>query len=96
MAAGDVIGVVPTSVANNAYLTLQPGAGVEWVIHNIYYGGAVTISKYDGTNDITVDTDVAAGARLNMFLHANNTHYFRIKNVSGGAIFIAYDGIQTK
>lgn len=96
MAAGDAYIVLPTSVANNASLALQPGSGVEVVVHNIYYGGAVQISYTDGTNPIQFDADTAAGARLNLQHHCVNTRYVSVKNVSGGAIFIAADGMTTK
>lgn len=95
MAAGDVVTLAPTSVAAGAYLAIQPGVGIEWVLHNIYYSGQVTISKYDGVNDVTVDSDTSVGARLNLQLHASNAVYYRVHNTGSGSIFVSYDGVQT-
>ena len=39
MAVGDVVSSGLSSIASGAYLDLRPSAGVEWVLHNIYYGG---------------------------------------------------------
>lgn len=95
MAAGDIING-HSSISNNSYLTLQPDSGVEWCIHNILYAGAVELEYYDGTNTIKFDADSAFGARLNLCLHCTNSKYYRVKNVSGGSIYIGYDGVQTK
>lgn len=96
MAAGDVFSCVPTSVAAGASLTIQPGAGVEASIHNLYYAGAVEMYYTDGTNSIKFDSDATAGARLGAIFHVTNTKYLQVKNVTAGAILIAYDGIQSK
>lgn len=96
MARGDVYNAVGAAVANNAFLDLIPsGSGVEVVIHNISYAGAVEIYYYDGTNSVLVDSDPAAGSRLGFFFHSTFTKYYRVKNVSGAAINIAADGLQT-
>jgi hypothetical protein len=41
MAAGDAYIKAPASVANGAYMDLQPGSSVEVVIHDIYVGTGV-------------------------------------------------------
>lgn len=96
MAAGDVFSAAPTSVSNGASTDIRPASGEEATIHNIYYGGAVDIKWYDGTNTITFDQDTAAGARLGLSSHVTNTKYMRVTNTSGSTIFIGWDGIQTK
>ena len=96
MAAGDVFSGGPTSVAAGAYLDIQPGAGVEAVITNIFYGGAVEIYYYDGAQQILAFSDVSAGAVLNSSFHVVNARRIRVKNVTGAAIYIGYDGVQTK
>jgi hypothetical protein len=97
MAVGDVVADT-ASVANGAYMTIQPGSGVEWVIHNLYWSGAsVEVSKYDGTNEVKFASDTTFGALLNVYIHVTNTDYLRIKNVSGSAAVICgYDGVITK
>lgn len=94
MAVGDVVAET-ISKDDNAYLDVQPGAGVEWVIHNIYYAGAAELYKYDGSNTILFDSSASAGAHLNVRIHLTNGDYMRIRNVSGGAAIVGYDGIIT-
>lgn len=96
MAVGDVVANT-ASVANGAYMDIQPGEGVEWVIHNLYWAdGDIELYKYDGSNTIKYHSDTNFGALLNVFLHCTNGDYLRIKNVSGDALICGYDGIITK
>lgn len=95
MAAGTVYQLGPTSTANGSYLDIQPASGDEVVIHNIYYAGAVEFEYYDGTNTIKFDSDTTSGARLVCAFHCTNSKRVRVKNVSGGSIYIAADGIYT-
>ena len=96
MAVNDIVTVAPTSVANNASLAIQPGAGAEWLIKNLYYGGAVEIYRTDGTNSIKIDSDGATGGRFSASFLLTSASYMTIKNVSGAAIYICYDGLVTK
>lgn len=98
MAAGDVFQVGPTSVNDAAFLDIQPGAAVEWVIHNVYVpeGTAVEFEYFDGTNLISFDSDDVDGSRFNQNWHATNGTWVRVKNVSGAAAFLAADGMVTK
>lgn len=94
MAVGDATTGL-SSIANNAYLDIQAGIGVEWIIHNIYYPDAVEIYLTDGTNEIKFDFDTSSGARLGYVFHVTNGHYLRVKNVSGATMYIGYDGVVT-
>ena len=87
-----------TSVADAAFLDVQPGVGVEVVIHNVYVplNAAVEFYRYNGTDSILFDASQADGTRYNMQFHCNNTVRFRVKNVSGGTVFISADGMVTK
>jgi len=85
-----------TSVANNAFLDVQPGAGVEWVIHNLMFGGAFELYWYDGTNSILIDSEGANGGRTNLVYHVTNGVRLRMKNTSGGTTFLGYSGVITK
>jgi hypothetical protein len=95
MAVGDAVQGL-ASVSAGAYLVLQPGANVEWIIHNIYWAGATTLEVYNGTNSVIFNTDTAAGAYLGMVSHCTNSIYIRVKNTTAGAFYCAYDGVQTK
>ena len=98
MAAGDLFQVGPTSITDTSFLDIQPGAGIEWVIHNVYVpeGKAVEFEYFDGTNIILFDSDAVDGTRFMVNWHATNGTRVRVKNVSGGTVFLAADGIVTK
>lgn len=96
MAKGDVINFGPTSVVDDGYLDLQPGSGIECSIHNINHGGAIELYFYDGTNSVISVVVGDATPLVNMALRCTNTAYYRVKNVSGGSIYISADGLVTK
>ena len=98
MAAGDVFQEGPTSITDTSFLDIQPGAGIEWVIHNVYVpvGTDVEFEYFDGTNIIKFDEDAVDGTRFMVNWHVTNTSRVRVKNVSGGTAFLAADGIVTK
>jgi hypothetical protein len=91
MAIGSSV-ITHSSVANSAVLTIQPTAGAVWVIQNLYMGGAWEIHRTDGTNDITIMAGVTADSIQNRDMLVSNTIYLTLKNVSGGAIYMGYDG----
>jgi hypothetical protein len=97
MAQGDVVGGTSSLAATTGTLDIKPGAGVEWVIHNVYYAATgIKLSMTDGTNVIDFETDNAQGARMGMMIHVSNAYWLRLSNTSGSALLVAYDGIQTK
>jgi hypothetical protein len=96
MAVGDVYVKAPESVSDQAYLDLQPSSGVEIVIHNFGYAGAMELYLWDGADRLKMDEDATAGSRMGVFLHCTNTVYYQIKNVSGGSVLMGADGITTK
>lgn len=95
MAVGDTFSGL-SSVAAGAYLDIQPGAGVEAVIHNIYHASDVQLEQYDGSNSLIFDTDTGAGIYAKYAFHVTNTIRIRVKNTTAGSILIGYDGIVTK
>ena len=98
MAAGDVFQEGPTSISTGARLDIQPAAGEEWVIHNVYVpeGTAVDFEYFDGTNTITFDSDSVDGSRFNLNWHATTGTRVRVQNNTTSAAFFAADGIKTK
>lgn len=84
------------SVGSGSFLDIQPPAGTEVVINNIYHAGSVELYRYDGTDTCLFATD--AGANLIGFnnMRCKNGHYLRVKNVSGATQVIGYDGVVTK
>jgi hypothetical protein len=99
MAVGDVVSNI-TSVGAGARLSIQPGAGVEWVIHNIWVGSTTAsfdLEIFDGANNLTVVSSGGGPLLIsNMVIHVNNSIYPRVLNNDGNARLIAYDGVQTK
>lgn len=98
MAAGDAFIKAPASVADAAYMDIQPGAGVEVVIHNIYVptGTAYTVERYDGSNSVIFASMPSGGAMLNLQSHCTNTYRLRVKNTSGASAYMSADGMVTK
>jgi len=94
MAAGDVV-AAHSSVEDDAYLTIQAGAGAEWTVHNVYTPGAAELYRTDGSNDILIDS-VEDGGWFGYFFHVTNSYYLKVKNTSGGAQYMGYDGVVTK
>lgn len=94
MAAGDVKSALQ-SVNDAAYLDIQPGSGIEWVIHNIYHEDDISVEFYDGTNGIVFDTATGAGVYAFYAFHVINSRWIRVKNTAGSAKYIGYDGVQT-
>jgi len=95
MAIGDVVSNI-ASVSASSYLDIQPGAGVEWVIHNIYHEDQVQLEFYDGSLSLIFDSDTGPGIWAWYEFHANNTRRIRVKNTASGAKLIGYDGVVTK
>lgn len=94
MAVGDAVTGL-SSIANGSYLDIQPSAGTEWIIHNLYYPASVEIYVSNGTNEIKFDFDTGAGGRLGYVFHCTNGHYLRIKNTAGTSQYLGYDGVVT-
>lgn len=94
MAAGDAIPHIELNVANNAYMTIQPGTGAEWCIHNIGTNMA-TCELYltDGTNYSKIDS---GNGWLGYAYFLTNTSYLAVKNISGSAQNLSYTGVVTK
>ena len=95
MAVGDVFSGL-ASIAATGYLDIQPAAGVEVVIHNIYHDGDIQLEFYDGTNSLIFDTEAGAGIYAKYAFHVTNTIRIRVKNTAAAAQLIGYCGVQTK
>jgi len=95
MAVGDVVQDLQ-SIAAAGFLAIQPGAGIEWVIHNIYHASKVELYFYDGTNSILVDSDTGNGRWSWEEFHVTNTKYLRVKNTDAAAQLVGFDGVITK
>ena len=95
MVKGDVVASV-SSVAAAAVKTVQPGAGIEWVVHNIYHEAEVELYVVEGATELLFDDAATKGSWSAYFFHLTNTHYLKVKNTNAGAKLIGYDGIVSK
>ena len=84
------------SIADDAYLDIQPAASHEAVIHNIYYENDVELYRYDGSNSILFHSETGSGVLAMYAFHVTNTDRIRVKNVAGSTKLIGYDGVYTK
>ena len=95
VAVGDIFSGL-SSVLTANYFDIQPSAGVEAVIHNIYHDGDIQLEFYDGTNSLVFDTVVGDGVYTRYNFHVINTRRIRVKNTASTTQLIGYDGVQTK
>lgn len=99
MAVGDVVSAL-TSVGAAGTLDIQPGAGVEWVIHNLYIDStavSIDILFFDGVNSLKWQAGQSGPVLLsNMQHHVTNARWLRLVNNDGSARLLGYDGVQTK
>lgn len=96
MARGDAYIVGLTQETNGSSLTIQPGSGVEVVIHNIDFpeGSAWELYRTDGSNSILIASGISAA--VNLQYHATNAQYYTLKNVSGATVYCGVTGMVTK
>ena len=92
MAVGDTYSG-ESSIAAGAYLDIQPAGTVEAVIHNIYHESDAQLEQYDGANSLIFDTMAGAGVWASFAFHVTNSIRIRVKNTTGAAKLIGYDGI---
>ena len=95
MTTGDVVAII-SSVNTATTKTIQPEAGVEWIIHNIYHGAEAELYVVEGANELLFDSAETKGSWSAYFFHLTNTHYLKVKNTNAGAKLIGYDGIVSK
>lgn len=95
MAIGDVVSGLQ-SIASGAQLDIRPGAGVEWVLHNIYHEDSAILQFYDGTLTLAFSTQTGPQVISNLQMHVNNTRRIRVTNNAATSKLIGYDGVQTK
>lgn len=89
-----------SALATNGTFNIQPPAGTEWSIHNIYYSQTVSMSIMDGTTSpvssgpMYVDVN-GAGSVLSGTFNLTNDHYIQVTNTGASASNISFDGKVT-
>ena len=80
-----------------AYLECKPAAGQEIVIHNVYHPNDVTLKMVDGSgNECDFYDEAGKSMVTNIYFHITTSQYLRIYNSTGGALYLAADGVVTK
>jgi len=95
MAIGDTVSSM-SSVNAAAVKTIQPGAGVEWIVHNIYHEAEAELKVVEGSNHLLFEASGGKGSWSAYFFHVTNTHYLEVKNTNAASKLISYDGIVSK
>jgi hypothetical protein len=88
-----------TITAGSSY-DIKPGSGVEWIIHNIIYGGTtfnatiqVDIILVDGATVTYFDRDTSQGGLLDFAFHLTNTHFIRVTNSGSVSVNVNWNGV---
>ena len=97
MTSGDAVNAL-SSIGTGAYLTIQPGAGVEWIIHNLLVpdGSTSGVEVYEFTGATSLLIATITSSMLSHNFHLTNTYYLKMKNLSTGSVVLGYDGIVVK
>lgn len=98
MAVGDAVVGGTYNLANNSTIDIQPGSGVEWLIHTIGSQSGKAIEVYyleNATNEVLVDS-FTGGSVHGLNWRITNGEILRLKNTSGGAALVFYNGVVTK
>ena len=95
MAAGAIYSGYSAAVANSAFVDTAPINPAEAVIHNIYHGGTIELYWYDGVHTMLFDSQSGPGVYDFHAFHVNSSLRIYIKNISGAAIDIGWDGMYT-
>lgn len=100
MAVGDVVSNLVSVAGTGGTLDIQPGAGIEWVIQNIYIDTAaasIDLLFYDGVNSLKFVSGQAGPLGItNVQFHINNSRWLRLVNNDAVSRLLGYDGVQTK
>lgn len=97
MTAGDTV-TANNATAGNGTWTIQPSAGVEWVLHEVAFSGACKIQKTDGSTVVVLYQPLAANASPipGIAIHLTNGVYLQMVDTSSATNNMGYDGVQTK
>lgn len=95
------IGQVISEVSEKVFaeeLVIRPPVGQQWMIPNLYHGGACALIKTDGVNEVTAHTDTENGAWLNFKFFLTNDSYLVLRSVANEdtqqPITLAFEGVR--
>ena len=110
MAKGDIYRIYDETVSDDATVAIQPAAGKECQIENIYWGttagtdaSKIEIYRYENSTAYKIADYggwTALGYAPNSIVvrfYVTNASYLIVKNVSGGEMtFVGADGVERK
>jgi len=82
------------SVDDGNYLDIQPPSGETWEIAVIIHGADCEIYFSDGTNEQKFNTGTGADHIKDCGYIVTNSHYIRVKNVSGSTALFGYMAVR--
>ena len=82
-------------VADDAYATIRPTEGQKLIITDIFHDGAAELYHTDGTTEILVDSGPSSFFLGHEF-PITYDWYLKLKNVSGGAMDVKWEGYVTE
>jgi len=94
MSLGQVYSTLTTLPASGT-LSIQPEAGKEAVIHNIYYSGSIEVYFTNGTLQVKIHSDDSYGD-LQGYWHVTSDRYLQIVDKTGSGNTVGFDGVYTK
>ncbi len=96
MAQGEVVSDIASLIAAGQTYDIRPAAGVEWIIHNIYFSKGIEIFRYNGSSLIPLRTFADFGQWEWLDFHLTNGNYVRLRSIRSGTTKVGFDGVQTK
>jgi len=81
-------------VDDGNYLDIKPPSGETWEIAVIIHGGDCEIYFSDGTNEQLFNTGTGADHIKDCGYIVTNSHYVRVKNVSGSTALFGYMAVR--
>ena len=108
MAIDDVVSDYVISTGNNAFATIQPASGDEWLVTHVLFPTNGSCGMAPHTTDTywspglfggnstsgTLDWDHLGGRTVQFFV--TNSEYIRMSNQSGGTLTLGFSAIKTK
>ena len=95
MAAGDIFADLQT-LAISGTIDVRPAAGLEAVVHNMYYGLTAVIYRIKGGIVTAIVPATGSEGITKGPFRVSDTDYLRIENVGAGPTGCGYDGVYTK
>lgn len=93
MAVGDITASLE-SISPGSSMTIQPGSGIQWTIHNIFHEDAIEIYICSTTypNGFKFEAETGFGVFAYYVFEITGIVYLKVKNVAGTSKLIGYSG----